>query len=462
MTNEGVVKLADFGASRKLAQLQSDMMMSLTMRGTPYFMAPEVFEEKYSTKADIWAVGCVAFQMVTGQPPWKNLQFTNPVSLFHHIKTQKRPPHYELQNKKQDGTRTQQKQFRAWMDKCYAFNPLDRPTANALLNHPFLASSEDTWNMEPSCITSTQTTRTDYYREETTCFGSSSPICLESSPIIDGGGGGDMLCCSPSQSCQQIQQQQQQQRRRRRNSLGGTDTKSPFLSPPLPKSNNAIRCRYDRMSSPPTTGYYHYPPPSQQKSPTPDMSAWPTWAKEKYISSSSLRIRTTIATTSPAELLVTNQQQQQEQEQQQEEGQQQDHIKSTKKSPPPAVQVRRRLLDDSLAYTMNDHDTPSMATMQPTKTMATATVLHEPCNPRPTTTAAATTKGMTQSTTTRRCSTSCSVSTNQTTRRRTTTATTTTTSSSSFALTSSSSSSSSSTNAEERLNGLNFLSSMSS
>ena len=458
MTNEGVVKLADFGASRKLAQLQSDMMMSLTMRGTPYFMAPEVFEEKYSTKADIWAVGCVAFQMVTGQPPWKNLQFTNPVSLFHHIKTQKRPPHYELQNKKQDGTRTQQKQFRAWMDKCYAFNPLDRPTANALLNHPFLASSEYTWNKEPSCITSTQTTMTDYYREETTSFGSSSPICLESSPII--GGGGDMLCCSPSQSCQQIQRQQQQQRRRR-NSLGGTDTKSPFLSPPLPKSNNTIR---SRMSSPPTTGYCHYPPPSQQKSPTPDMSAWPTWAKEKYISSSSLRIRTTIATTSPTELLVTNQQLQQQQEE--EEQQQQDHIKRTKKSPPPAVQVRRRLLDDSLAYTMNDNDTPSMATMQPTKTMATATVPHEPCNPRPTNpaaAAAATAKGMTQSTTTRRCSTSCSssVSTNQTTRRRTTTATTTTATSSSFAMTSSSSSSSS-TNEEERLNGLNFLSSMSS
>eukprot|EP00532_Pseudo-nitzschia_australis_P004032 CAMPEP_0168201928 /NCGR_PEP_ID=MMETSP0139_2-20121125/23993_1 /TAXON_ID=44445 /ORGANISM="Pseudo-nitzschia australis, Strain 10249 10 AB" /LENGTH=125 /DNA_ID=CAMNT_0008127567 /DNA_START=83 /DNA_END=460 /DNA_ORIENTATION=- len=82
VNNEGVVKLADFGASKKLKNLAADMMMSLTVRGTPYFMAPEVFEEKYSAKADIWGIGCVAFQMATAKPPWKELGFTNPISLL--------------------------------------------------------------------------------------------------------------------------------------------------------------------------------------------------------------------------------------------------------------------------------------------------------------------------------------------------------------------------------------------
>ena len=36
VSNDGVVKLADFGASRKISKMQSDLMMSLTMIGTPY------------------------------------------------------------------------------------------------------------------------------------------------------------------------------------------------------------------------------------------------------------------------------------------------------------------------------------------------------------------------------------------------------------------------------------------
>jgi len=109
VNDEGIVKLADFGASKKLKNLSSNMMMSLTVRGTPYFMAPEVFEEKYSAKADIWGVGCVAFQMVTAMPPWKELGFSNPISLFNHIKKQNGSPPMEHPQKKSFSKR--QKKF---------------------------------------------------------------------------------------------------------------------------------------------------------------------------------------------------------------------------------------------------------------------------------------------------------------------------------------------------------------
>jgi serine/threonine protein kinase len=36
VNDEGVVKLADFGAGRRFQQLQSDMMMNLTMRGSKF------------------------------------------------------------------------------------------------------------------------------------------------------------------------------------------------------------------------------------------------------------------------------------------------------------------------------------------------------------------------------------------------------------------------------------------
>ena len=59
VSNDGAIKLADFGASKRIEAFgaQSDMM-ELSMRGTPYFMAPEVFEEKFGFKAE-FATQCL-------------------------------------------------------------------------------------------------------------------------------------------------------------------------------------------------------------------------------------------------------------------------------------------------------------------------------------------------------------------------------------------------------------------
>lgn len=69
----GVIKLIDFGCAKRLAWAgfsgtHSDMLKS--MRGTPYWMAPEVINESgYGRKSDIWSIGCTVFEMATGKPP---------------------------------------------------------------------------------------------------------------------------------------------------------------------------------------------------------------------------------------------------------------------------------------------------------------------------------------------------------------------------------------------------------
>lgn len=61
INSEGHVKLGDFGLARSLgANLAS------TILGTPLYMAPEIIiGKKYNEKCDIWALGCVIYEMAS-------------------------------------------------------------------------------------------------------------------------------------------------------------------------------------------------------------------------------------------------------------------------------------------------------------------------------------------------------------------------------------------------------------
>jgi serine/threonine-protein kinase ULK/ATG1 len=63
-----VLKVADFGFARILPAAA----MAETLCGSPLYMAPEILRyEKYDAKADLWSVGAVLFEMVSGKPPFR-------------------------------------------------------------------------------------------------------------------------------------------------------------------------------------------------------------------------------------------------------------------------------------------------------------------------------------------------------------------------------------------------------
>ena len=59
------IKLCDFGVSGNV----DDTRWTNDARGTIRYMAPELFDRKLTKKADIWAIGCIVLQFITGKRP---------------------------------------------------------------------------------------------------------------------------------------------------------------------------------------------------------------------------------------------------------------------------------------------------------------------------------------------------------------------------------------------------------
>ena len=67
ITEEGEVKLSDFGIARFATQVSG----SGRILGTPAYLAPEqIMGEPHSTRSDLFSLGIVLYQMLTGVPPF--------------------------------------------------------------------------------------------------------------------------------------------------------------------------------------------------------------------------------------------------------------------------------------------------------------------------------------------------------------------------------------------------------
>ena len=129
--NAGCVKLADFGASRQLADLVTIESGHKSIKGTPYWMAPEVIKQTgHGRQADIWSVGCTVVEMTTAKPPWS--EFTTPMSAMFHIASAKAPPPLPG---------SVSPECRDFMLLCFNRVPKERPNATRLLRHPFVAGA---------------------------------------------------------------------------------------------------------------------------------------------------------------------------------------------------------------------------------------------------------------------------------------------------------------------------------
>ncbi|XP_064394786.1 mitogen-activated protein kinase kinase kinase kinase 5-like [Halichondria panicea] len=131
LTDDGEVKLADFGIAAQLTQTL--MMKRKSFIGTPYWMAPEVaaVERKggYNQQCDIWAVGITAIEFAEKQPPMFDLHPMR--ALYLMTKRNFRSPGLQHKNKWSDN-------FHDFLRNALQKEPRRRPTATELLKHEFV------------------------------------------------------------------------------------------------------------------------------------------------------------------------------------------------------------------------------------------------------------------------------------------------------------------------------------
>lgn len=128
------VKLCDYGAAGLLKSGHTSQGGLVSSHGTPAYMSPEVIRgEPYGRKADVWSFGCTVIEMASGLPPWAELEDCNAFTLMFKIASTQATP--MLPN---DIGECGQALIRACLTRAYD----ERPSAAALLDHPFVALPE--------------------------------------------------------------------------------------------------------------------------------------------------------------------------------------------------------------------------------------------------------------------------------------------------------------------------------
>ncbi|XP_047262354.1 mitogen-activated protein kinase kinase kinase 5 isoform X3 [Capsicum annuum] len=152
----GVVKLADFGMAKHL----NGHSANLSLKGSPYWMAPEVLpsiarfsnyvvslptayvfcflqllqsvmqrdnSNDLALAIDIWSLGCTIIEMLNGKPPWN--EYEAAAAMFKVLRDT--PPIPE----------TLSPEGKDFLHCCFRRNPAERPSASMLLEHQFVRIS---------------------------------------------------------------------------------------------------------------------------------------------------------------------------------------------------------------------------------------------------------------------------------------------------------------------------------
>uniref|UniRef100_A0A8C7ZSJ2 non-specific serine/threonine protein kinase n=1 Tax=Oryzias sinensis TaxID=183150 RepID=A0A8C7ZSJ2_9TELE len=117
----GSVKIGDLG----LATLKS-ASFAKSVIGTPEFMAPEMYEEKYDEAVDVYALGMCILEMATSEYPYSECQ--NAAQIYRKVTSGNKPDSFY---------KVIVPELKEIIEGCIRMNKDERYTIQDLLDHPF-------------------------------------------------------------------------------------------------------------------------------------------------------------------------------------------------------------------------------------------------------------------------------------------------------------------------------------
>ncbi|PKY02275.1 G2-specific protein kinase nimA [Aspergillus campestris IBT 28561] len=120
--SDNSVKLGDFG----LSKLMNSHDFASTYVGTPFYMSPEICAaEKYTLRSDIWAVGCIMYELCQREPPFNAKTHIQLVQRIREGKFAPLPDFYSPE-------------LKSIIASCLRVNPDHRPDTTTLINMPVI------------------------------------------------------------------------------------------------------------------------------------------------------------------------------------------------------------------------------------------------------------------------------------------------------------------------------------
>ncbi|XP_046456835.1 serine/threonine-protein kinase PLK1-like [Daphnia pulex] len=133
------VKIGDFGLA---ARLHAET--KVTICGTPNYIAPEVLSRQgHGYEADLWAMGCIMYAMLVGQPPFETSTLAETYSRIAHNM-------YVI-------PQWVSRPARSLIRQLLAPDPAHRPTLDQVLKHDFFTSGFMPVSLPPSCCSKAPT-----------------------------------------------------------------------------------------------------------------------------------------------------------------------------------------------------------------------------------------------------------------------------------------------------------------
>ena len=133
------VKIGDFGTALLFYHKKPDELIPVdTLVGTPWFLAPENLSYTYHETSDIWSLGVMTYQLLTGRMPFNDTEmpFQPRIPVIWKRILMSEP---QMTGKRWNSISSNAKEF---IQMCLVKDYRQRPSARTCLEHPWLTQSD--------------------------------------------------------------------------------------------------------------------------------------------------------------------------------------------------------------------------------------------------------------------------------------------------------------------------------